>query len=310
MDENRIRGFPKRFMPSNILRLALVIAAPLVLLVVGAHAVAAEEGMLFAILFAIIVLAALFWFGDLIVIRLCKAELLTVYHDPPLFRVVEALSNEVGIPVPKIYSTSAEAMNVLSIGRTPSNGGIVFTDAIRKQLPKEELRNVIAHELIHIKHRDALLGASAAMLAATFGLGAGSARQNAPPGKSNGSLIHESRSFALSGALFVLAPIAAMFVRLLVDVQREFRADEAGARLTRDPLAMANAIRTLEKKKHQVPLAVVPAIAHLFIVSPLTSGRIARLFLTHPTMEQRIARLEALHRAAPLSKEKSLAVTK
>jgi heat shock protein HtpX len=295
-------------MPSNLLRLALVIAAPLVLLVVGAYAVAAEEGMLFAILFASIVLAALFWFSDLIVVRLCNAELLTVYHDPPLFRMVEALSNEAGVPAPKVYAIVDDAMNALSIGKTPRSSGIVFTDGMRKQLPPDELRNVVAHELVHIKSGDALLGGIAAMIAAVFGLGAEAARQNTLQEKRDGSLMLQSGRFAVSGALFVLAPIAALFVRLLVDAKREFRADEAAAKLTGNPLAMANAIRTLEKRKHQTPLSVVPAVAHLFIVNPLRSGRVARLFLTHPAMEQRIARLEAMHRAAPASKAASLAL--
>jgi heat shock protein HtpX len=224
--------------------------------------------------------------------------------------MVEALSNEAGVPTPKIYAIVNDAMNALSIGKTPRSGGIVFTDAIRKQLPPDELRNVVAHELVHIKSGDALLGAIAATIAAVFGLGAEAARQNTLQEKRDGSLMLQSGRFAVSGALFILAPIAALFVRLLSDVKRELRADEAAAKLTGNPLAMANAIRTLEKRKHQTPLSVVPAVAHLFIVSPLRSGRMARLFLTHPAMEQRIARLEAMHRAAPASKATSLALPK
>jgi heat shock protein HtpX len=80
-----------------------------------------------------------------------------------------------------------------------------------------------------------------------------------------------------------------------VDVRREFRADERGAKLTGNPIAMANAIRTLEKEKHRLQMTVVPAVAHLFMVSPFAAGRIARLLDTHPPMDERIARLHKMH---------------
>jgi len=94
----------------------------------------------------------------------------------------------------------------------------------------------------------------------------------------------------------LLAAPAAAIIQLAISRAREYEADRDGARLTRDPLALANALRKLETVTRQIPLQVAPAIAPLYIVNPFGGRKVAMasLFSTHPPLEERIARLERM----------------
>ena len=99
----------------------------------------------------------------------------------------------------------------------------------------------------------------------------------------------------LSGlVMIILAPIAATLIQLAISRTREFSADAAGARIVSDPLALASALRKLERWNVRLPMAVDPSTAHMYIVNPLHGGIVGSLFRTHPPTEHRIARLEQL----------------
>lgn len=270
----------------NHVSIIVLLLAPLALVGAGGYALAAEEGLLLGILLGGAIIGLLLWFSDLIVVRLCRAEQLTVYHDPPLFRIIEGLSAKAGIAVPKVYSIPQEGLNALAIGLLPRNAAIIFTDGIRRQLPRPELQNVVAHEISHIKNRDTVVGCCAAVLSSLFG-----GASFLPEGEQQRTSAREATIMTL-----VLARASALVIRVLIDPQRELRADAHGAQLTGEPLVMANAVRTLEKKKYRIPVQVAPITAHLFMVNPLTNAKLGRIFLTHPPMEDRIARLESMQR--------------
>jgi len=96
----------------------------------------------------------------------------------------------------------------------------------------------------------------------------------------------------------IVAPLAASLIQMAVSRSREYMADEGGAKVSGDPLALASALRKLEMGAQNIPLQVSDAAAnstaHMFIVNPLSGGGLANLFSTHPPMEERIARLEAM----------------
>lgn len=164
-------------------------------------------------------------------------------------------------------------------------------------LDREELAGVIAHELGHIKNRDTLIMTVAATIAGAVSLLATMARWGMifGGGRSDG----EGRSsHPLAGLLGVLlAPLAAMLIQMAISRSREFLADEAGAQLSRNPLALGSALRKIEAWSRQVPMtAGSPATAHLFIVNPFAGGGLLRLFSTHPPTEARVERLVAMAR--------------
>jgi heat shock protein HtpX len=199
--------------------------------------------------------------------------------------------------MPKIYVSDMLQPNAFATGRNPQHASVAVTKGILQILDEHELRGVLAHELSHVKNRDILINSIAAGIGMAITLLArfafffgGSDERNNPLGP-----------FAFLIA-WILAPIAAAIIQLAVSRSREYQADESGALLSRDPDALAQALRKLDAASKQVPAptTVSPAEAHLFIVNPFQgrgAGRsLANLFSTHPPTEARIARLEEIRR--------------
>jgi heat shock protein HtpX len=93
----------------------------------------------------------------------------------------------------------------------------------------------------------------------------------------------------------LMAPIGATLVQLGISRSREYLADEAGSRLSGDPLALATALEKLHADAEAAPAQVEPATASLHIVNPFgATGGLTRLFSTHPPAEERIRRLRAM----------------
>lgn len=250
-----------------------------------------QGGLVIALLLALVMNFGAYWFSDKIVLRMYRAQEVDEAQAPELFRVVRELSARAAIPMPKVYVIPEAAPNAFATGRSPEKGAVAVTEGILRILDREELAGVLAHELGHVKNRDTLVMTVAATLAgaishlasmAMWGLfGRGDDEDGPHP------------AAMLAGV--ILAPVAASLVQMAISRSREFLADEAGATISGNPMALAGALRKLEAWKAEVPMhAGSPATAHLFIVNPFTGGGLASLFSTHPSTAERVARLEAM----------------
>lgn len=278
----------------KLVKLFLFIAI-LVSALVGAVILLGDEAMLFGFLISVSLFGAVYWFSDKVVLKMCGAELLSVYHSPTLFAAVEEMRKKVRMPMPRIFTIPGETPNAFSTGRGRRTASIAFTEGILKGIEPDELRSVIAHELVHIKNGDALVGSFAATFAGFFGMGIGRSASSSL-GETQGSRIRRFEKASTDKMKIFSAPLAAYLIRLLVNASREYDADERAANISGNPLSMANAIRTMEKKKYVQPMHTTPLAAHLFTVNPLTDQWAVRLFNTHPPMEKRIERLELMAR--------------
>jgi heat shock protein HtpX len=240
-----------------------------------------------------------YWFSDKIVLKMYGAQEITANDDPELYGLVQDLATRAGLPMPRVYVIPEEAPNAFATGRNPEHAAVAVTQGIRRILNKRELTGVLGHELSHVKHRDILISTIAATLAgaisylaymAQWGMifGGGSRDRDEGGGSNIFSLLF----------MMIVAPLAAMLIQMAVSRSREYMADDGGARVTGDPLALASALRKLHMGAQNIPLQVSDATAnstaHMFIVNPLTAKGLASLFSTHPAMEERIARLEAM----------------
>ncbi len=282
----------------NIMKTTLLMAALTVLLVLVGGFIGGNNGMMFAFVFALVMNFGSYWFSDKIVLAMYHAKEITVDQNPTIFEIVQDLSTRASLPMPRIYMIASEQPNAFATGRDPQHAAVAVTEGIMKLMPKNEIRAVIAHELAHVKHRDILIASIAATIAGAITMLANMAQWAMIFGGFGGRNSRDDEGSNPIAALImiIVAPIAAMLVQMAISRSREFDADEGGAKISGDPMALANALRHLESAKQEIPMRATPATAHMFIINPLTGKSFMNMFSTHPPIEDRIARLEEMSR--------------
>jgi heat shock protein HtpX len=249
------------------------------------------NGLLLGLVFAVVMNFGSYWFSDKIVLRMYRAQEVGPGH--PLHTMVERLSRQAQLPMPKVYIIPDPSPNAFATGRNPSHAAVAATEGILQVLNQNELEGVIAHELAHVKNRDILISSVAATLAAVIMFAAHTAQFAAMFGGYGGRGDDRDRGnnpIALL-AMIILAPLAATLIQLAISRSREFSADATGAQIAGTPYGLADALRKIEAVARRVPLDANPATAHMFIVKPFSGAGLAGLFSSHPPTEARIAAL-------------------
>ena len=214
-----------------------------------------------------------------------------------LYRLADRLAIQYHVPRPRVYMSPDPSPNAFATGRNPSHTAICVNQGLLQILNEEELYGVLAHEFGHVRNRDILISSVVAVLAGTITLIANVAQWGMIFGGYGGRDDREQGAGGAIAALLtiILAPIAALLIQLAVSRSREYEADRTGAEVSGDPLALASALRKLERATQVVPSQTAqPAFAHLYIVNPLRGQTLANLFSTHPPIEERIRRLEEM----------------
>ena len=279
----------------NRLKTLILLSTMTALLLWAGQAFGGAVGLWFALAVAAVMNIGSYWFASKIVLRMYNAQEVDPASSPELYATVRDLAMRADLPMPKIYIIPEDAPNAFATGRNPQNGVVAVTEGLLHALNRNEVAAVIAHELGHIKNRDTLIMAAAATIAGALSMMANAAMWGSLFGGHNSSDDEEGGS-PLGGLLGVmLAPFVATLVQLSISRAREFLADEAAARYTGTPLALADALRKIASVSERVPMqSGSPATAHLFIHNPFGLRGLSRLFSTHPPTEERVARLEAM----------------
>jgi heat shock protein HtpX len=273
----------------NGLKTALLLGLLSGLLLVIGQLIGGSNGMLIGFIIAVAMNFGSYWFSDKVVLRMYRAQEVGPGHR--LFGIVERLSRQAMLPMPRVYVIPAASPNAFATGRNPEHAAVAATDGILQILSDNELEGVIAHELAHVKHRDILISSVAATIAAAIMLIANSLRWAMMFGGYGGrDGRRDSNPIALL-ATIILAPIAAGFIQMAISRSREYAADAGGAQIAGNPYGLADALRKIDAVTKRVPLDANPATAHLFIVKPFTTAGLASLFSSHPPTEDRIRAL-------------------
>lgn len=275
----------------NQIKTLLLMSVLTILVVLIGRGIGGQSGMLMALVLALVMNGGSYWFSDKIALSMTGAKPLTRNDNIEIYNMVERLTANAGIPMPRLYITPSTQPNAFATGRNPKHSAVAVTQGLLNILNYEELEGVIAHELAHIKNRDVLISTIAAVMAGVITTMANWAQWALMFGMGN-SDEEEGSGFLASLPLIILGPIAAMLVQMAVSRSREYLADSTGARIAGHSRGLSKALLKLDQASKVVPMDVNPAVSHMFIVNPLSAKRLMNLFSTHPTIEDRVRRLQ------------------
>ncbi|MDD2626675.1 MAG: zinc metalloprotease HtpX [Candidatus Methanomethylophilus sp.] len=236
-----------------------------------------------------------YFFSKESALRANRVRLITESEEPRLYHIVQKVAKEAGLPMPEVGISPEPMPNAFATGRNPEHAAVVATQGILSLLNDDELEAVFGHEMSHVKNRDILVMSVASTVASVLTFAARMLFYSAAFGNSrdreNNGLV---AVVALLTAVFV--PIAALLMQLAVSRNREFLADETGARITGKPRELASALRRLEAGCQSPGNRYAEATyADMWISNPIRKRSLfASLFSTHPSTEKRCERLEKL----------------
>ena len=252
-----------------------------------------RSGLIFGLIFALVINFGSYWYSDKIVLKMYRAKEVSD-QGSRLWKMVKDVSHLADLPMPRVYTLPSQSSNAFATGRNPEHSAVACTEGILKSLNDSELKGVIAHEMSHIKNRDTLISTIAATIAGVISYVAMMARWGAIFGGFGGD--RDGGNILELLALMIVAPIMATILQLSISRSREFMADSSAAKLLHDSNGLISALHKLHNESKRVPLrGGSNAMSSLFIVNPFRMKGVSKLFSTHPPLKERVDKLKDIN---------------
>ncbi|MDR0407497.1 MAG: zinc metalloprotease HtpX [Campylobacteraceae bacterium] len=267
----------------------LMTVLTLLFIVVGGY-IGGQNGMLIAFGIAVAMNFFSYFYSDKLVLRHYRAVEVSRKNAKGFYEIVERLAQKANIPMPKVYIIPESVPNAFATGRNPKNAAVAATEGLLNLLTPQEIEGVMAHELSHVRHYDILIGSIAATIAGAIAIVANIMHYGAMSGKNRQNPI-------IMIAIAIILPLAAAIIQMAISREREYKADEGAAKITKHPEWLQSALLKLDAyAKGGVMQQASQESAHMFIINPFSGKNIsfASLFSTHPSTQDRIAKLETL----------------
>jgi heat shock protein HtpX len=253
-----------------------------------------QGGLTIGFVMAVVMVGSSYWFSDKLAVKMARAVEVEEHQLPQYHAIMRELSQLASIPMPRLYVSPEPQPNAFATGRNPHHAAVCVTEGLLRTLNWDEIRGVLAHEIMHVRNRDILTSSIAAGLATVISYAANIAMWTTMFGGGR----DRQGGHPLAGLLaIIVAPIAAGLIQMGISRSREFEADRSAARMLGDGESLARALEKLHGYSLQVPSRVPEAQASMYIVNPLAGRRgqssMANLFSTHPDAAERIRRLRA-----------------
>ena len=286
---------------TNTLKTGVLLAGlgGLIVAVAGILGGGSSTSLVIGLVLALVMVGGSYWFSDKLALKAGGARAITRDQAPEFYDMIARLAERADLPMPTVAISDNAQPNAFATGRGPNHAVVCATQGLLQSLTRDEVEGVMAHELMHVKHRDILIGSVAAAIATAISFMAQMAMFSSMFG---GRDRRDGNPIAML-AVALLAPIAASLIQMAVSRSREYEADRGAAELIGSGEPLARALQKIEAIAHQRPMAISPAQASHYIHNPLAEARssrdgdvnrFAKLFSTHPPTDERIRRLLAV----------------
>ena len=259
-----------------------------------------SSAVMLGLVIALVMVGGSYWFSDKLALASAKAQVISEADHPEFYGMIRDLSQRAGLPMPRVAVSPSEQPNAFATGRGPNNAVVCATRGLLQSMSRDEIEGVMAHELMHVRNRDILIGSVAAAVATAI---SSIAQMAMFATMFAGGRDDENRPNPFAVLLVsMLAPLAASLIQMAISRSREFEADRGAAELLGSGQSLAQALEKIEVLATRMPMQVSPAQAQAYIHNPRAemharrgSGvNVSRLFSTHPATEERIRRLREM----------------
>ena len=260
----------------NILKAWLLLAGICGVLALAGWELGGLQVLSLFVFAGLLLVGGAYWSFDKVALGMVGARELPLGEAPLLHSTVERLAAIAGVAKPRLYLVPDGLPRSLATGRGPRASSVAVSTGLVSVCTPAELEGVLAHELAHVRHRDVAIQTAVVVLAA--------------------SIVELSRigGWLERSLLFVLGPVAAACVHVLLSPKREFEADRAAAQICGSPHGLADALLRLDQAAELVEFSASPATEPLYPFNPFLEVGLAALFVTHPPIGERVRRLREL----------------